>query len=110
MLASSVGKDLLFNEGNIDWEKAAINAVIGSISGAVAGAGADNIKSGAHLSKFMNGRDILNKTIENGTKSAIARQTNALYVHTTQLTISGLRYLAGNTVGVLCPQIKLFGE
>ena len=37
------------------------------------------VTAGAHVTKFVNSKDILNKTIANGTKSAISRQTKTRY-------------------------------
>ncbi len=107
---SSVGKDLLFEGGNIDWKKAGIATLMGGISGAIAGAGADNVKSGSHITKFINSREVLNRTIANGTKSAISRQTVAMNVHATQLVISGARYLISSVFGIFASQVPVFGR
>ena len=69
----------------------------------------DNIRSGAHVTKYINSRDILNRTIANGTKNAISRQTVAMNVHITQLAISGARYLTGGMFSIFASQIPVFG-
>ena len=94
-----------FNDGKVDWVQAGISAIIGLLSGLISGAGADSVKHGAHVTKFIKSRDILNKTIANGTKSVIARQTSAMNVHVTQLVISGARYLMGNAFSTFATQI-----
>ena len=98
---SSIGKDLIFGDGKVDWKQAGINALIGGVSGVIAGAGADNVKAGAHVTKFVNSRNILNRTIANGTKHAIARQTNAMNLHSMNLLISGGRYLASTAFAMM---------
>ena len=94
---SSVGKDYLFNDKNIDWNAAMKSLVVGALAGLMAGAGANNVKEGMHVTKFVNSKTILNRTITNGTKRAIARQTHAMNVHAIQLLISGVRYMGSNT-------------
>ena len=98
---SSVGKDYFFNDKNIDWHAAIKALFIGAITGLIAGAGANNVKEGMHVTKFVNSRTILNRTIANGTKRAIARQTHAMNVHAIQLLISGVKYMGSNTVSMI---------
>ena len=98
--SSSVGKDYFFNNKNIDWCAAINSFFIGAIAGAIAGAGANYVKDGMQVAKFVNSRNILNRTIANGTKRAIARQTHAMNVHAIQLLISGVRYMVSNTVSM----------
>lgn len=92
---SSIGNDIIFNDGNIRWDSAAIAVIVGAIGGALSGAGADYIGDGKQLTKFRNSRDILQKTIANNrvTTRVIARQASALSIHTNKLVISGARYL-----------------
>ena len=90
---SSVGKDYLFNDKNIDWNAAMKSLVVGALAGFIAGAGANNVKEGMHVTKFVNSKTILNRTIANGTKRAIARQTHAMNVHANQLLISSVKYM-----------------
>ena len=57
------------SNSNGDWnvvnmKKARYDAVWGAISGA----GADNVAAGAHVTKYVNSRNILRRTINNGTK------------------------------------------
>ena len=95
---SSVGRDFLFEEDRkINWLGAVNSLFIGALAGLIAGAGANYAKDGMQIVKFGNSRDILNRTIANGTQRAIARQTHALNVHATQLLISGIRYMLSNT-------------
>lgn len=68
------------------------------------------VTAGAHVTKFVNGRNILNKTIANGVKSAISRQTKALNVHATQLIISGARYVASNVFATVISQTPIAGK
>lgn len=98
---SSVGKDYFFNNKNIDWCAAINSFFIGAIAGAIAGAGANYAKDGMQVTKFVNSRNILNRTIANGTKRAIARQTHAMNVHAIQLLISGVRYMGSNTASMI---------
>ena len=95
--ASSIGKDLIFNDGQIDWGKAAYSALIGGLAGWIAGEGANNIKAGMQVTKYINSRNILNSTVANGTKGAIARQTAAMNVHATKLAISAVRYFLSHS-------------
>ena len=92
---SSIGNDIIFNDGNIRWDSAAIAILAGAVGGVLSGAGADYIGDGQHLTKFKNGRDILQKTIANNrvTTRVIARQASALSIHTNKLVISAARYL-----------------
>ncbi len=90
---SSIGSDLLFENGNINWGAAVNSLIIGAIAGRIAGAGANYVGDGMQVTKFANSRNILNRTIANGTKRAIARQTHALNVHATQLLNSGANYM-----------------
>ena len=92
---SSIGNDIIFNDGNIRWDSAAIAVIVGAIGGALSGAGADYIGDGKQLTKFRNSRDILQKTIANNrvTTRVIARQASQLSIHANQLVISGARYL-----------------
>ncbi|MGM9642259.1 MAG: hypothetical protein ACI3XI_03520 [Eubacteriales bacterium] len=95
---SSVGRGFLFEEDRkINWLGAVNSLFIGALAGLIAGAGANYAKDGMQVVKFGNSRDILNRTIANGTQRAIARQTHALNVHATQLLISGIRYMLSNT-------------
>lgn len=94
---SSIASDTLFNGGQVDMYSAIKSAFIGGIAGAIAGSGANCVKDGMHVTKFVNGKIILKKTIANGSRRVIARQTNALNVHAKQLMISAVRYLASNT-------------
>ena len=98
---SSVGKDYLFNDKNIDWNAAMKSLVVGALAGLIAGAGANNVKEGMHVTKFVNSKTILNKTIANGTKRAIARQTHAMNVHAIQLLISGVKYMGSNAFSLI---------
>ena len=98
--SSSVGKDYFFNNKNIDWCAAINSLFIGAIAGAIAGAGANYAKDGMQVAKFVNSRNVLNRTIANGTKRAIARQTQAMNVHAIQLLISGVRYMVSNMVSM----------
>jgi len=98
---SSVGEDLIFKEGEIDWGKAGISALIGGVSGLISGAGANNLKEGVQVTKYINSRDILQKTINNGTRHAVARQTNAMNRHISKLVLSGARYLGANAASFL---------
>ena len=98
---SSVGKDYLFNDKNIDWNAAMKSLVVGALAGLIAGAGANNVKEGMHVTKFVNSKTILNRTIANGTKSAIARQTHAMNVHAIQLLISGVKYMGSNAFSLI---------
>ena len=99
-LLSSVGSDLLFENGNINWSAAVSALVVGALAGVIAGAGANSVKEGMQVTKFINSKNVLNRTIANGTKRAIARQTSALNVHTTQLLIAGVRYMLSNTFSI----------
>ena len=98
---SSVGKDYLFNDKNIDWNAAMKSLVVGALAGLIAGAGANNVKEGMHVTKFVNSKTILNKTISNGTKRAIARQTHAMNVHAIQLLISSVKYMGSNAFSLI---------
>ena len=93
---SSVGKDYFFNNGNINWLGAINASIIGGLAGAIAGAGANCAKNGMQVTKYINSKQILQRTIANGTRRAIARQTYALHVHTTPLMIAGARYIASS--------------
>ena len=98
---SSIGRDFLFEEDrNINWLGAVNSLFIGALAGLIAGAGANYAKDGMQVVKFVNSRDILNRTIANGTQRAIARQTLALNVHATQLLISGIEYMLSNTFSI----------
>ena len=98
---SSIGRDFLFEENrNINWLGAVNSFFIGALAGLIAGAGANYAKDGMQVVKFGNSRDILNRTIANGTQRAIARQTHALNVHATQLLISGIRYMLSNSFSI----------
>ena len=97
----SVGKDYLFNDKKIDWNAAMKSFVVGALAGLIAGAGANNVKEGMHITKFVNSKTILNRTIANGTKSAIARQTHAMNVHAIQLLISGVKYMGANAFSLI---------
>ena len=98
---SSVGKDYLFNDKNIDWNATMKSLVVGALAGLIAGAGANNVKEGMHVTKFVNSKTILNKTISNGTKRAIARQTHAMNVHAIQLLISSVKYMGSNAFSLI---------
>ena len=91
----------IFFAKNIDWCAAINSFFIGAIAGAIAGAGANYAKDGMQVTKFVNGRNILNRTIANGTKRAIARQIHAMNVHAIQLLISGVRYMGSNTASMI---------
>ena len=93
---SSIGSDLIFNNGNINWESMIINAVIGGAAGFIAGSG-----SGGTIAKYVHSKDILNRTITNGTMRAISRQTSVMYKHIQPLVASGIRYVFGNGVGTI---------
>ncbi len=98
---SSIGRDFLFEEDrNINWLGAVNSLFIGALAGLIAGAGANYAKDGMQVVKFGNSRDILSRTIANGSQRAIARQTHALNVHATQLLISGIRYMLSNTFSI----------
>ena len=99
--ASSVGNDLIFNDGVVNWTGAFGSAVVGAISGLVSGAGANNVKAGMHITKFVNSKKVLQKTIANGTKRAISRQRQAMNVHAVELLRSGVKYLMSNTFSML---------
>ena len=88
--------------------KAIDSAVIGTFSGLISGAGADNVAAGAHVTKFVNSKDILNKTIANGTKSAIQGQVTAMKVHSDELVISGARFLMSHTFSLFASHIPHF--
>ena len=106
---SSLGKELLFDtDGKINTEKIGLDIILGFISGLIAGAGADNVALGAHVTKFINSKNILNKTIINGTKSAILRQTAAKSVHSTQLAKSGARYLMSVVFSTIVPETPIY--
>ena len=102
---SSIGSDILFENGNINWGAAVNSLIISAIAGRIAGAGANYAGDGMQVTKFANSRYILNRTIANGTKRAIARQTHALTVHKTNLFISGVRYMISNTFSILYTMI-----
>ena len=101
---SSVVNDLFFDEslkteegyGKKIFFNMLKNAATGAFSGWISGAGADCIKEGQHVTKFVNSKKILNRTIANGTKGAIARQTSVMYHHAKPLVESGGRYLASS--------------
>ena len=98
---SSVLEDLLFNDGKVDWVKAGVSTIVGAVSGFISGPGADCKSGGSQVTKFINSRDVLDKTIENGTKHVISRQTNAMNKHINQLVISAGRYLGANAVSFM---------
>ena len=101
---SSIGSDLLFNDGNINVENLICSTVIGGVSGLIAGGG-----SKKSILKFMHSRDILNRTIANGTKHAITRQTNAMLKHAKSLFVSGVRYAVANSGGgVVSKQLDFY--
>ena len=98
---SSIGKDFLFEEDrNINWLGAVNSLFIGVLAGLIAGSGANYAKDGMQIVKFGNSREILRRTITNGTQRAIARQTHAMNVHATKLLISGIRYMLSNTFSI----------
>ena len=107
--ASSIGNDLIFENGEVDWKKAGVNALIGGVSGSISGAGADCAKYGKHVTKFVDSKKILASTIKNNSKKYISRQTAAMNVHATQLYISGARYLLGNTVNIFAQHLPFLG-
>ena len=92
---SSVGSDYLFKDGKINWYAALDSSIFGALTGAIAGAGANHTRD---ITKFVNSKNILNRTIANGTTRAIARQTSALNVHATKLWISSGRYMLSNAL------------
>ena len=94
---SSIGSDILFENGNINWGAAVNSLIIGAVAARIAGAGANYAGDGMQVTKFANSRNILNRTIANGTKKAIARQSHALNFHVTKLLSSGMRYMLANT-------------
>ena len=99
---SSIGRDFLFEEDrNINWLGAVNSLFIGALAGLIAGAGANNVKEGMHVTKFVNSKTILNRTIANGTKRAIARQTHAMNVHAIQLLISSVKYMGSNAFSLI---------
>ena len=100
--ASSLVNDLCFDaslrtNAGYDWKQISgnilKNALIGMVSGAISGEGADCIKKGQHVTKFVNSKKILNRTIANNTKGSIAHQTRVMYHHAKPLVDSGIRYL-----------------
>ena len=98
---SSIGNDLLFNNGEIDGEKAIFSALIGAGAAFIAGSGANCIKDGKQVSKYLKGAEVLRNTIANNSKQVISRQTNALLAHQKQLVISGVRYFLANGFSLL---------
>ena len=99
--ATSIIKDCLFNDGKNVVENAIWSAVVGGFCGAIAGAGANNIDDGMQVTKYVTSYEILNKTIANGTNSAIPRQTATVVKHAKELVISGARYLLGNFFAIV---------
>ena len=93
---SSVGSDLIFNNGNINWDGVIINTVLGGVAGLIAGSG-----SGVTIDKYVHSKDILNRTIANGTTRAIGRQISVMYKHILPLVDSGIRYILGNGFGTI---------
>ena len=102
---SSLVNDLCFDTSlrtntGYDWKQISFNAlnnaVIGMASGFISGAGADCIKEGQHVTKFVNSKKILNRTIANNTKGSIAHQTRVMYHHANPLVESGIWYLASS--------------
>ena len=110
---SSIASDCLFNENvktedGYDWGQISFNslknAAIGMFSGFISGAGADYIGEGQQITKFINSKHILNKTIANNTQRAIANQTSVMYHHAKQLMVSGMKYLASNVFNLVASQ------
>ncbi len=94
-------KDLWFGDRKIDIWGVVDSAIIGGISGAISGEGANYAKNGSHVTNYIASNDILKKTIVNGTKKYIPRQTHAMLVHSKELVISGVRYLMSNTFSMI---------
>jgi hypothetical protein len=100
--ASKIAKDYLIEKKNSISPLEILDSVLlGCICGAIAGAGANNAKDGAHLGKFIKSYKILNNTIINGTKSAIARQSSVMMHHAKNLLISGGKYLFSNFISII---------
>ena len=93
---SSIGSDLIFNNGNINWDGVIINTVLGGVASLIAGSG-----SGVTIDKYVHSKDILNRTIANGTTRAIGRQASVMYKHMLPLVDSGIRYIFGNGFGTM---------
>ena len=102
---SSIVKDMLFSDGNISCKSAIKSAIIGGISGVISGAGANNSKDGAQITKYILSREILNRTIANGTKSAVSRQTQVMFSHARELIISGAKYVFSNIFSFFASEI-----
>ncbi len=92
--ASSVTSDLIFGENHeVQWDNAIINGAIGLAAGVISGAGAN---SNGAVTKYIHGKDILNRTIANGKVKAIANQAASLAKHAKELIESGVKYVVSN--------------
>ena len=84
---SSIGSDLLFNDGNIDVEAAIDSTLLGGLGGMISGAGAKK-----DILKLAHSQKILNRTIANGTKRALVHQTLVRNNHVKTVTVSAIRF------------------
>ena len=92
--ASSVTSDLIFGENHeVQWDNAFINSAIGLAAGVISGAGANRQ---GDVTKYINGKKILDRTIANGKVKAIANQAASLAKHTKELVKSGVKYVISN--------------
>ena len=97
---SSVGHDVLFDEGQVDFGDAFLNAVVGGVVGLIGGRG-----SKKSIENFIATRKILKNTIGKHGLSVITRQTKSVSKHAKDLFISGARYVSGNfTSGIISKQ------
>ena len=103
---SSYLEDKYFLNTKFNVKKAFGYAIIGGISGAISGNGADNIAKGQHVTKYVHNRNILKKTIANGTKNAIRNQEIAMSVHSQELLFSGFMYLVSHNFSIFVPRLS----
>lgn len=86
--ASSIGNDLLSNEGKVDWNVALESAALGGLGGLLSGPGAKD-----DILKLTHSQTILDSTIQNGTKRAIAHQALVRNKHAKSLFFSAIRFI-----------------
>jgi len=90
---SSIGSDILFNDGEIQWDNFGWSVLGGAVSGLISGAGAKK-----DILKLQHSNKILNSTIKNNTVRHIARQTAVRDKHLISVLVSSFRFVLGSSL------------
>ena len=90
---SSIGSDILFNDGEIQWDNFGWSVLGGAVAGLISGAGAKS-----DILKYKHSNNILNRTVKNNTVRHIARQALVRDKHIISILTSSFRFVLGNAL------------